>query len=1319
MPTLNARLVALRRRLRLVVGVRCACLAGATLLAGLLLAGLIDTLLFRYLGIETWPLARAALLTMTLALTGVVGYLLLILPLVAKTDDLSLALRVEEQYPILNDSLASTVQFLESKCEPPPGISPSLQREAVQRALRLAQSCDFNKVINARGLSWSIVAMVLVTVTVVTLTVSRPAAAWTAFVRLADPYGDHAWIGKTELTVRYPTFLAIGQPLSITGDVWGTVPAKAEIEFDDGAVSNRQLDIKETSEGGGRFIASGIKLPTYRNDIGFRVRAGNAVSPRQAGEWHRVALRSPPQLTALAGKPSPKIVLRQPRYTGLPEWVTLLEGSGNLDVVAGSQVTLRAATDRPIQHAWVEFKPLLPGAREALLLAGLGPRHPLDSMAATALASSVWGRMPGVIETGGAQFSMNFTPALTGAYLLTIQDKDRLSKSYEFDLNVKADPVPVVSLLRPSTSQSVLSNAELTLQILAEDEIYGLRTVYLEYRRKDKRGQWLDIEPQRLVFSEGREARDEGLLRDELQFIFTLLPSSLVPTTMVPLPSSFVPRPSLLVPSSLAPAPKRLLITERWSIRGLALEGETLVIQACAADYNDVVAFPQVGRSHEIELKVVGKTALAAVLDEQEVQIQQQLLALRAMQDRALNKVIGAEQQWRAMGKLRPEDVVELSEAEQLQKDIQARIGAQAEPGESTPATGLRGELAQLEEMLKENKLPKSEVADRVRAIREELERIAREHLPKIEPGLNKARRELESPEQAKAPDAKEAGDLGEARKQQEEVYQALDGLLRLIEEQSTFQQLKGELRAILQEQQEREKETAALQEQVELHGQGVLKEKSQLKGELRRTAELQRRLAERTERLIEQLKQDSEKAADANPLVADMLSKAAKIGGPLQDGGEAIAEAMRDIANDLRDDFDFPPKSVKGRKGPYPQSAHSTQVKVIEAIEKMLNALDQTRADEVERLVVRQKKEERNLNDLAARMNQLQEKIELAKKIADPAQREAVLKKLADELRGLQKTAEDTARDLSHAQARQAADDVTDAAKKMERALRRLERGEEPDEALQQAQEKIDSAKDRLKEAREVAEEELAREQIARILDRLKGFKERQDGIVRDTNRLREEFVKNLKWLPGKVGSMADLQDVQKGLAGELGLLRDKLKGAKVFNVLLDRSHKDMTTAAARLFDWRIRANAHLLQKSLGEKDLADETQAYEATAKLQKSAGERLQHLIDALAPEVEAERQEEKAGQGKNGGPGGPAEKNGGIVAQDGIPSVAQLKALKAEQLDVNARTKEFAERHPSANNLTPSQREELDVIHAEQERLLQLFRELIVSGKAGEK
>jgi hypothetical protein len=1024
-----------------------------------------------------------------------------------------------------------------------------------------------------------------------------------------------------------------------------------------------------------------------------------------------VALRRPPQLASLGGKPSPQIVVRQPRYTDLPEFVKLAEGTGNLDVIAGSHITLRAATDRPITRAWIQFKPLLPGANEALLLGTVGAPQALAGATHLGLGSSVWGRTDGIVHENGLEFTLAFVPALTGGYVLTIQDADGLAKSYDFDLHVRPDPLPVVSLLRPSISQSVLANAEITVQVAAADDIFGLKSVFLEYRRKDRNGQFVDSRPRQLVFYDHSK---------------TLL---LGPLVLHLASSGAVPLPTQLFQLK----PKRLVLTQRWSLRGLATEGETLVIQGCAEDFDNTGPVPRIGRSHEIELKIVAKTALSAVLDENEMQIQQELLKLKAMQERAVKIVIGAEQQWRATGKLRPEDLVELAEAEQIQKDIQARVGAKKEEG-------IRGELGQFEEMLKDNKLPKSELSERIRVIREELERVSRDNLPRIDPGLSKARRELEAPEQPRPPDPKEVGDLGQARAEQEKVQQTLEDLLKLMEERSTFQQLKGELRALLQEQQDRQKEVEKLRD-LSFNNLEVLRA-SDNKAELRRTAELQRRLADRAEKLIDQIEQHGAKLTQSDPALAEMLDKAATIG---KENG--VPEEMRAIAKLLGDNFDRPrsppfkgPGKLDGPRGPGDKLegqkeqggksdgpnlplAGRSQANVVDLLEKMLEALDRTRADEVERLVVRQKKEESRLAALADKIGQLRQEIEAAKKIADPNKRAGELGKLEEQLGVLQKEAERSARDLAQAEAKAAALDVKDAAAKMERLLRQLQRGDEPDDVLQQAQEKLETARDKLKDAREDAEQELAREQIAKIVDRLKGLKERQDSALGESDRLRKEFLLNTKWTFPKIISLGELKGTQQGVAGETAFFKEKLKGARVFHTMLDRTHQDMIGAGKKMAEWQTTANRHKAEAGpLNEKDLAEEKSAYEATARLQKGASDRLQRLIDALLPELEPPRQDPKQGATPKdaGGATPDQEKQGGIQAQDGIPPVAQLKALKAEQLEINARTKEFAELHPNFDNLTPQQQSELQSIRAEQDRLLQIFRELITSAKAeGEK
>ena len=142
------RLAALRRRLRLTAGFRGGSWLLFTMVAGVAVAALLDWQL------HLPALVRAVLLVGTLGAAGAVAIHFLVRPLRSRTDNLSLALRIEAEYPELNDCLASTVQFLEPAGENP-GASTTLRQAAVRQALDRAEGCDFNRIIDGRGLRWA------------------------------------------------------------------------------------------------------------------------------------------------------------------------------------------------------------------------------------------------------------------------------------------------------------------------------------------------------------------------------------------------------------------------------------------------------------------------------------------------------------------------------------------------------------------------------------------------------------------------------------------------------------------------------------------------------------------------------------------------------------------------------------------------------------------------------------------------------------------------------------------------------------------------------------------------------------------------------------------------------------------------------------------------------------------------------------------------------------------------------------------------------------------------------------------------------------
>src|SRR5262249_44946110 len=144
--------------------------------------------------------------------------------------------------------------------------------------------------------------------------------------------------------------------------------------------------------------------------------------------------------------------------------------------------------------------------------------------------------------------------------------------------------------------------------------------------------------------------------------------------------------------------------------------------------------------------------------------------------------------------------------------------------------------------------------------------------------------------------------------------------------------------------------------------------------------------------------------------------------------------------------------------------------------------------------------------------------------------------------------------------------------------------------------------------------------------------------------------------------------------------------------------------------------------KNQLEPDELTDENRAQTETVKHQTDAVQRLQRLLDSLKDQPLAKRPKKKNDKGDPKQNEGDGNKLGG--PGDGIPDIAQLKALPEEQNDLNERTRAFVERHiailvagggaagpapidPQMLPLTDAQRAELNQLQADQAGLRELF------------
>ncbi len=1349
---LRQRLAGLRRRIRLVATVRGTGWLLSAVLFALLLAGLLDWT------VHLPALVRALALVGTLAAGGIIAYRYLLQPLAGRTDDLTLALRVEDRFPSLNDSLASTVQFLEQaetgKVGPGGAESASLRREAVRRALGKAEGFDFRRVVDARGVRIAGLAGFVAAALAVVLTVLFPSVAMTALGRLANPFGGLEWPRKTKLDVAEPgERIGKEQPYRVTGKVWGAVPKEASLHctYERGNLNKKTVDLKAV-DGVARFEF--FLLPhEVQSNFSFKIVAGDTES-----RLYKVQVLPPPTLVPLDGKPSPQLKLTHPRYTGLPSPHQLAPGNGNIDAVYGTKGVFRAAADRPLRKAWIEYR--LPGEGGLAEIAEL-----IRGVAATVGARTPWGPIPATLSGERRIIELELAPIVSGGYVLHFEDETGLSNTRAFEINLRVDPRPSVRLVRPSPSRDmlqVLPDAELPLTVVADDPEYGLRSVWLEYRTR------------------GTDAP-------------RVVPLYRTGTGLVPALAPLVGPLASVAP--LRPArPARLELNQVLVFKalthpdGAALrEGDEVVLQALADDFDDVTEDKEPGASEKITIRIVGREGLNLAVTEEENKVQRELTELLAKEREAREKVAAVEKKLRRGEKLDAEDRNQLIQAEMQQREeVRKKVGDDKE--------GLRSRVARLLEALEQNGQRNSSAADRMEHVAKELDRLAKRDLAEIDPKLANARKLAEAldpqaraerqkelkgqaeqaekeagaqeraaeqderaaaqaekraaqaadeetkaqrraeakrlkeraeterqrarelredaardrKEAAKVPDPEEARDaVTEVRKHQEEVEKSLGALLKDMEPSRDIQELKTEAGRIQREQRRLAVELAELaKEERKMAGKSPEELSQEQKADLEALRDSQRRVQEQTNQLLEKMRKVAQKLEEV-----DRETKEPRDPETAKAIRAALAQAQKE---DLVGKMKQAGEDVKENKL---NDARRSQKQVTKQLDKLVRNLEDRRDEELDRLIKKLREAEDKVEELTKEQEELKKKLKAAEKETDPAKREAELKKLGRRQDELKKKTEELVKTLSRMRSERAKQALAQANEEMQQAGDELSRGKPDDEKQEDVLDRLDEAREELQKARRRAEEQLGREQLERLADQLRRYKERQEAQQKEAERIQGQARQNEGWSRALQASLRNLAEAQgwgerpgggdegpdkltgqvTGLAQEVSETTKKhLQGTPVFAKQLELAAEAMEKAGRRLHE--------MAKEPPALAGLPDED-----VARSQAEAVRRLAQLLEAVKDAQNAPQPLNKGGGGEKAD-GGDAEEGGNRRGDDSLPPLAQLRLLRRMQKEVNDRTEAFNKNRPDREKLGAKEKAELESVRRDQKEVADLLEEL---------
>lgn len=716
-------------------------------------------------------------------------------------------------------------------------------------------------------------------------------------------------------------------------------------------------------------------------------------------------------------------------------------------------------------------------------------------------------------------------------------------------------------------------------------------------------------------------------------------------------------------PPKVAPDPRASLTDGRprgesrvlektWNLAELNLApGTQLAVLARARDY-----LPQTGQTlAPRRITIITPAQLEDRLAQRQAFILSELARALKMQQEVRKATAAARIQLGEVGRLAQRDIDDLRAAELSQRQVHRAL---ADPAEGVPLH-IAGLLADLEN----NRLDNPDIERRMREVLREIERLDRDALPVVRRELTSAIKTGEA-----APDAPAARldeSLATAEAAEDEVIATLERLLGDLSQWTDYRRFARETRQIRQDQEE-------LRQRSQKIGRETLTKSAdeltpEQRAELQKIARAQLDLSRRLDKTLQDMEAMAGELDEKDPLAAATLADALHLARQKAIGGK-MRQAGRDAA--------------ENRMG----QAVRRQGEVNEDLDALLDILANRREHELARLVEKLRAAEEKLTQLREQQKGLQKKRQAAEQEKDAQKRERELKRLRREQEQLEKEIERFARRLKRLNAERAARAAGQGAAHMGQSRAAGEKGDAAaaNAEAKQAERDLEQAQEQLAQARRKAELDLAREQLARFEDTLRGMIGRQRRMLEDTARLDAIRQTAGDLTRAQTLSLDDLARGQEQLAAETAGQGEKLKTAEVFQLALD--------GAARLMR---DASELLLKRQTGEP-----------TRQCQQNALARLEQIKQALAADEENQGQDQnQGGQGGQGG-GGRQGQNGGQIR-----SLAELKLLKLLQQDLRRRTVQTREETAGKETLTDARRRQLERLADEQGRLAELVFDLL--------
>ncbi len=797
----------------------------------------------------------------------------------------------------------------------------------------------------------------------------------------------------------------------------------------------------------------------------------------------------------------------------------------------------------------------------------------------------------------------------TGPYWIILEDEQGIhaGEADRWEARAVTDQAPTVTVEQPASNVFVTPQGEIALKVSAKDDL-ALHDMALHYSRSDQ-----------------GDGEDFGV------------PLYEGPTAVPPQEGV-----GLLASGRLG---ESRTVEYRWNLGSLALKpGTQLTFWATAGDY-----VPQLGKSTVRKASIITAAELEDRLVERQSLIVGELQRTLKLQQEARAQTKALEIQLSEVGRLNKQDIDNAQSAELNQRQIQRTLTSESE--------GLPGQIQDFLSELATNRVDSPEIQRHMATIRDELQRLAGEHLGPLQQELTQwiksAQAELAQPADKSA--ARLAEPLAAATGHQDQVISSLEGLLGELSQWDNYRRFSREIAHVQREQEQLSQATKELGQKT--LGRDLKDLDPQQKADLKKLAGQQVDLSRRLEKVQQQMAEMSQRLQSADPLsaasIADGLHHAQQ---------QAISGQMRQTGEQMD-------RNQLGQ-------AAQQQAKTLKDLEELSAILANRREQELSRLAKQLREAEQEVSKLRQQQAGLRKKFREAEKLPEP-ERQRQLERLTREQKQLEQESARLARRLERLQAESAGRQMSRAAGSMEQAGKAGEKADAggAEQQGEQAEKDLEEVQRQIAQRRRQAEADLAQEQMGKLEDALKSLHDAQRKMVSETERLENLRATAGRFTRAQMSTIHDLSRQQKVLETETSLLAQKLAPNEVIHLALDGAARQMARAA----------------ELLTHRETGSPTQV------AQEAARARLMQLLAAL------EGKQEKKGGGATGqGEGGEGGPNGN--RQDGLQTLTQLKLLKLLQEDLTQRYRALAPGPPG-----PSPRE-LEELAQEQGRLAELTLKL---------